>query len=524
VAPPQMYLHYRKDHLKPMGSAREDCDEARLSYSRRKDHGSPECAIQRIPYMRLALILSLGLLAITADAVAQTARKSAHDEAPPASPALPGPGAISDVMSNPYASTYVVPSARPFVIINANILTAAGPMLHGAAISVRAGKIVEVGAHVEMPAEAEIIDAKGRYVTPGIIDIHSHVGIMAAPQVPAHMELNEIYKLNFAENWAELAIWPQDPQIMADLTHGVTTVQVLPGSATLIGGRTVILHTVPATTTQEMKFPGAGQGLKIACGENPLTYSQQHEASTVMGEMSVLRKAFIDAEQYSRTWSQWKLTHEGPMPKRDLAMETLGGVLSGEIFVNIHCYRATDMVNLIDLSHEFGFKIRSFHHTVEGYKIGSLLAKEGIGAAVWADLGDQKTEAIDSIKANAALLYAEGARVITHSDDPSYAQRLTQDTAKMMEAGDEIGIHVSEDEAIKWNTINPAWAMGLDKKIGSLEKGKNADIVLWSGNPFSVYTRADEVWIDGALRFDRSKPETRPTTDFELGYVPGVTK
>jgi imidazolonepropionase-like amidohydrolase len=188
--------------------------------------------------------------------------------------------------------------------------------------------------------------------------------------------------------------------------------------------------------------------------------------------------------------------------------------------VHNHCYRADEMAQMIDVAHEFGYAIRSFHHGVEAYKIADLLAKEGIAASLWADWGGFKMEAIDGVKANLPIVARAGVRAIVHSDDPSGSQRLTQEAAKARAAGAAIGIVVPDEELIKWNTINPAWALGLDDRIGSLEAGKNADVVLWTGNPFSVYARAEKVWVDGALMFDRLDTAHQWHTDFELGFVP----
>jgi imidazolonepropionase-like amidohydrolase len=202
-------------------------------------------------------------------------------------------------------------------------------------------------------------------------------------------------------------------------------------------------------------------------------------------------------------------------------METLAEVLRGNILVHNHCYRADEMAQMLDVAKEFGYTIRSFHHVVEGYKIADRLASAGVAASIWADWGGFKMEALDGVKANAAILQHAGARAIIHSDDPSGAQRLNQEAAKAMAAGAALGLPVAPADAVKWLTINPAWALGLEGRIGSLEPGKNADLVLWSGDPFSVYTRAEKVWIDGVLRFDRAAPpETWWRTDFELGFVP----
>ena len=225
-----------------------------------------------------------------------------------------------------------------------------------------------------------------------------------------------------------------------------------------------------------------------------------------MGNVAGYRAAWIEAERYRRRWDAWNADHTGDPPDRNLGFETLAEVLRGNILVHNHCYRADEMAQMIDIAKEFGYKIRSFHHGVEAYKIAALLAKEGISGSLWADWGGFKMEAIDGIKANLAIVHAAGARAIVHSDDPSGSQRLNQEAAKAIAAGVAAGIPITKDEAIKWITINAAWALGLDDRIGSIEVGKNADVVLWSGDPFTVYTRAERVWIDGALLFDRTDP------------------
>lgn len=455
----------------------------------------------------------------TASAPPAPASQSAADAAKDA-PA-PGKGAVSKPNDDPFPSTYVAPASKPFAITNATILTAAGPAIQKGTIVIRDGKIAAVGAAVQVPSDAEVIDAKGQFVTPGIIDDHSHLGVYAAPgAAAANGDGNEMTNPNTAQVWAEHSVWPQDPQFPRNLAGGVTTLQVLPGSANLFGGRSAVLKVVPSRSVQGMKFPGAKYGLKMACGENPKRVYASRGPSTRMGNVAGYRAAWIQAEAYRRKWDKWNTDHKGDPPARDLQMETLADVLRGNILVHNHCYRADEMMQMIDISKEFGYQIRSFHHVVEGYKIGDVLGKEQIGSSLWADWGGFKMEALDGVKANAAIVHHAGGRVIIHSDDPSGSQRLNQETAKAMAAGARAGLPVTEDEAIKWLTINPAWALGLDDKIGSLEVGKNADIVLWSGDPFSVYTRTERVWIDGALRFDRKTPEAWWRTDFELGFVP----
>jgi imidazolonepropionase-like amidohydrolase len=468
--------------------------------------------------MRFSFCLLLAGVTACASATRQTTTSStaSRDSAQTGA----GLGGTSTPNADPFPSTYVPFPSRTTVIRNVNILTAAGPIIRNGAILLQNGKIAEVGATVNAPADALVIDGTGKYVTPGIIDDHSHLGVYAAPGVDALSDGNEATNPTTPYVWAEHSVWPQDPQFPRNLAGGVTTLQVLPGSANLIGGRSVVLKVVPGRTVQAMKFPGAKYGLKMACGENPKRVYQNRGPSTRMGNVAGYRSAWIAAEAYRRKWDKWNADHKGDPPGRDLGNETLAEVLRGNILVHNHCYRADEMAQMIDIAHEFGYKIRSFHHGVEAYKIGDLLAKEGISASLWADWGSFKMEALDAVKGNMALVDHAGARVIVHSDDPSGSQRLNQEAAKAMAAGAEIGLPISEDRAIKWLTINPAWALGLDDKIGSLEPGKNADVVLWSGDPFSVYTRAEKVWVDGAMLFDRNDPSEQWRTDFELGFVP----
>jgi imidazolonepropionase-like amidohydrolase len=454
-----------------------------------------------------------------ASATPATGRDSAAR--PAAAPGV-GSGAVSAPNANPFPSTYRPFASRPTVIRNVTILTAAGPTIRNGAVLLSGGKITEVGANVTAPADAVVIDGTGKYVTPGIIDTHSHIGAGAAPADPGAQtdDVNEATNPVTAHVWVEHSVWPQDPQFPRSLAGGVTTLQVLPGSANLIGGRSVVLKVVPARTVQGMKFPGAKYGLKMACGENPKRVYANRGPATRMGNVAGYRAAWIQAERYRRQWDKWNETHQGDPPQRDLGLETLAEVLRGNILVHNHCYRADEMAQMIDIAHEFGYKIRSFHHGVEAYKIGDILAREGISASVWADWGAFKLEAADAIRANMALLDRAGVRAIVHSDDASGEQRLNQEAAKGMAEGNRIGVPIDEDKAIKWLTINPAWALGLDDRIGSIEVGKNADVVLWSGDPFSVYSRPEKVWIDGAMLYDRLDPSEQWRTDFELGFVP----
>jgi imidazolonepropionase-like amidohydrolase len=431
-------------------------------------------------------------------------------------------GALSTPNADPFPSTYHPFASRPTVIRNVTILTAAGPAIRGGSVLLRDGKIAEVGATVSAPSDAVVIDGTGKYVTPGIIDTHSHIGAGGVPGDNGTQtnDVNEATNPVTANVWVEHSVWPQDPQFPRTLAGGVTTLQVLPGSANLIGGRSAVLKVVPSRTVQGMKFPGAKYGLKMACGENPKRVYRTRGPSTRMGNVAGYRAAWIQAEAYRRKWDKWNANHQGDPPARDLGLETLAEVLRGNILVHNHCYRADEMAQMIDIAHEFGYKIRSFHHGIEAYKIADLLARDSIAASVWADWGAFKLEAADAVRGNMAMLDHAGVRTIMHSDDASGEQRLNQEAAKAMAEGNRIGLPISEDEAVKWLSINPAWALGIDDRTGSIEVGKNADVVLWSGDPFSVYSRAEKVWIDGAMMFDRLDPAHQWRTDFELGFVP----
>ena len=422
-----------------------------------------------------------------------------------------------------YASTYQRHPNAPVVIRNATVLTAAGPELSRGSVSFADGRIVAVGADVPAPPGATVVDGSGKFVTPGIIDVHSHLGVYAAPGTPGLNDGNEATAPVTAQVWAEHSFWPQDPQIPLAIAGGITVLQILPGSANLIGGRSATLRLIPARTVQEMKYPGAPYGLKMACGENPKRVYEKTGPSTRMGNVAGYRAAFIEAEKYQLTWDAWEKKHTGTRPDRNLKLETLAGVLRGKILVHNHCYRADEMAQMLDLAREFGFHIRSFHHAVEAYKIADLLAREDVASSVWADWWGFKMESFDGIPENAALLQQAGARVIIHSDSPDGIQRLNQEAAKAMQAGDQAGIKVSREQAIRWLTANPAWALGIDSTTGTLEPGKAADVVVWSGDPFSVYSTVEQVYNDGWLVFDRRDQHRRPETDFNLGTgEPGV--
>jgi imidazolonepropionase-like amidohydrolase len=425
---------------------------------------------------------------------------------------------------NAYASTYQPPPSLPTLIQHATILTAAGPVIERGSLLLQGGKVSAVGQTVQAPADVVVIDAKGKWVTPGVIDTHSHLGVYPAPGIEAVSDGNEATSPNTAEVSAEHALWPQDPQFDLALAGGVTAMHLLPGSANLFGGRGVTVKNVHARTAEGMKFPGAPYGLKMACGENPKrVYGTRNTApATRMGNVAGYRRAWQAASEYREKWRRWRDTGSDPekRPERNLQLETLAGVLDGDIRVQNHCYRADEMAIMINLAKEFGYKISSFHHAVEAYKIRDLLADNDICASMWADWWGFKLEAFDGVSQNIPLVHQAKGCAIVHSDDPSGIQRLNQEAAKAMRAGREAGITLDRTDAIRWLTINPAKALGIDKVTGSLEPGKNADVVIWSGDPFSVYSRAEQVFVDGAVVFDRSDPAKQPRRDFSIGLLP----
>ncbi|MFY8076393.1 MAG: amidohydrolase [Sphingorhabdus lacus] len=415
----------------------------------------------------------------------------------------------------PFPSTYKAYPGVATAIRNVTIYDGEGGKIDNGVVFMSGGKISSVGGpDTPIPADIAVFDGAGKYVTPGIIDIHSHLGDYPTPSVEAHSDGNEATSPTTPEVWAEHSVWPQDPGFSRALANGgVTSLQILPGSANLMGGRSVVLKNVYSRTIQGMKFPGAPYGLKMACGENPKRVygTKGRMPSTRMGNLAVNRQTWIKAQEYR------KKRDSGKDFTRDLGMETLAGVLDGEISIQNHCYRADEMALVLDMAKEFGYKVSTFHHAVESYKIADLLRDNGVCSAVWADWWGFKMEAYDAIPENAAILQNSGACVIIHSDDENQIQRLNQEAAKAQADGRRMGIQISDAEVIKWLTYNPAKALGIADKTGSLKPGKMADVVLWNGNPLSVYSRPEMVWIDGALMYDAKDPKRRPVSDFELG-------
>jgi imidazolonepropionase-like amidohydrolase len=432
------------------------------------------------------------------------------------------------------ANVEIVPATVPPSVLlrHGTVLTATGKTYSPGFVLLDGGEISGVGAGdgPEPTIGTVVVDARGKFITPGIVDPHSHIGVFPVPETAAHDDGNEMTDPLGAGLRAEDSFWPEDPAIERAVAGGVTTIGVLPGSANLIGGRGAVMHLVPHRSARAMRLPGSPEILKMACGENPKrVYGQQKRApSTRMGNLRAVRDAFLKAQKYAREWDAWSSKDhtargekkegeaEAKPPDRDPALETLALVLRGDILVEWHCYQADDILAALALADEMGFKVRTLHHALEAYKIRDVLARRGVAVATWDDWWGFKMESYDGIPENLALLTEAGVRAAVHSDSPIAIQILNQAAGKAFAAGRRAGIKLDEDDAIQWLTINPAWELGIESQVGSLEKGKRADVVVWSEDPLSTYARAELVYIDGALIFDRSHV-TGPWSDFELG-------
>jgi imidazolonepropionase-like amidohydrolase len=408
-------------------------------------------------------------------------------------------------------------STGPTLLLRgATVLTAAGPQLDVADVLIAGDRIQAVGASLEAPAGVRVIDVSGRWITPGLIDAHSHIGVYPTPVVPPHSDGNEMSSPFTPHVRALESFWPQDPSIRYAVAGGVTSILTLPGSANLVGGQGATLRLVPGLAAAGMQFPGAPATMKMACGENPkFVYGVRKKTApgTRMGEVAMLRQELANAQSYKTA----------PDAAVDYKKQALQKVVSGETLIQNHCYRADEMLLRLDLFREFGITPRAFHHAVEAYKIRTQLAEANVGVATWADWWGRKIEMLDAVPAGVALLDSAGVKVAVHSDSPYDGQRLNQEAAKAMAAGQRIGLDVDRARAIRWVTANPAWIAGIESQVGTLEPGKQADLVVWSGDPFSVYTRAQLVFIAGDQVFDRAQPGSFPLSDFELGVRKAVT-
>src|SRR5712691_9334403 len=394
------------------------------------------------------------------------------------------------------------PEARAVILIqNATILTVSHGAIEHGSILIKDGKIAEVGQSIKAPKDAQVIDAAGQFVMPGIIDCHSHI---------AAESINEgSVSVSSMVDMAEI-LNPDDIDIYRDLAGGVTSANILHGSANAIGGQTLVIKLRWGQPAAKLPFEGALPGIKFALGENPkrsnfsVPGQPKRYPATRMGVEETIRGAFSEARDYKKSWDNYNkraATGEKNLipPRRDLRLEPLVEVLEGRRYVHSHCYREDEILMLLRVAKEFGFKVRTFQHVLEGYKVADELAAAGAGASTFSDWWAYKVEAYDAIPYNAALMTRRGVVVSINSDDAEEATHLNQEAAKSMKYGG-----LSHDEALKLVTLNPAMQLGIDKRAGSIDVGKDADLVIYNHDPLSAYAVVQETLIDGRVYFDRS--------------------
>ena len=394
------------------------------------------------------------------------------------------------------------------LIKNATVLTVTRGTIENGDVLIRNGKIAAVGKNLKAPAGATVIDATGMYLLPGIIDCHSHIAVDGG--------VNEGSIAVSSMVGIEDVIDPEDIDIYRDLAGGVTTANVLHGSANPIGGLNAVIKLRWGQDARGLLFEGAKPGIKFALGENPKRSNftpppgvPQRYPATRMGVMDVIREAFIDAREYRQKWQDYqKRVAAGEKnllaPRRDLKLEPLVEILEGKRLVHAHCYRADEILQLIRLAEEFGFKITTFQHVLEGYKVAKEIAAHGAGASTFSDWWAYKVEAYDAIPYNAALMTQKGVVVSINSDSAEEARHLNQEAGKTVKFGG-----LSETEALKLVTLNPARQLQIADRVGSIEVGKDADLVLYDKHPLSVYSVPQKVLIDGQVYFDRQQDIAR---------------
>jgi len=418
------------------------------------------------------------------------------------------------------------------------VWTAAGALHRSTDVLIKEGRIAKVGPNLQgqLPEGGLVIEASGRHLTPGLIDSHSHMGVFSLPYLDGNRDGNEATDPASPDVKASDAIWPQDPAIARSLAAGITTALVVPGSTNLVGGEGATIRLAPGRAAADLVFPGAPATVKMACGENPLrTYRGKGGPSTRMGSVGRVRRLLQSAVEYRRKWSRYGKQHakwcdgerkKGKLPpaapQHDPALETLVKVLEGKAQVHWHCYRADEMLLLMNLARQYGFRVRAFHHAVEAYKIRDVLHRVGTGVVTWVNWWGFKVEAFDNIPETPALLSRANVLTALHTDSQVVAQRFVQEAAQAFFRGRAAGLPINEDDAIKLVTLNAARLLGVDTQVGSIEEGKLADLVLWDGHPFSVYTRVERVLVDGRVVFDRSAGGTPRRSDFEIGTVPAA--
>ena len=402
------------------------------------------------------------------------------------------------------SSLWSVSLGAELAIVGATVLPVSGPPIPNGTVLVGGGKIVAVGADVQVPEDAEVVDGSGSFLMPGIIDVHSHMGVYPWPSARAHGDGNEAIDPVTARVRAEDSVHVSDPAFSRARAGGVTTVQVLPGSANIVGGESAVLKLRPARTLERMRFVGAPRGIKMACGENPKrVYGDDVDGpSTRMGNLAAMRGAFQAAKDHRKALA----THRDP-PPTDANLQTLLDVLDGKVRVHVHCYRHDDIEGIYRVMDEFGVQVASIQHALEAYKVRDMIIAHGTGIATWADWWGFKMEAFDGIPHNAAMVKNDGGIVAIHSDSSNQVQRLNIQASKTLRYG------MSEAAALETITIDPAKMLGIEDKVGTIAVGKDADLALFSAHPLDMYSLNTHTWIDGQLVYDRAKegtPHARP--------------
>ena len=393
------------------------------------------------------------------------------------------------------------------LIRNATILTVSHGTLTNTDVLIRRGKIAAIGKNLRAAADAKVIDATGKFVMPGIIDCHSHSMLDGINE--GTVSVSSMVRTRDVLN-------PGDADLYRELAGGVTALNLLHGSANSIGGQNTTVKIKYGRPVEDFIFPGAPPGIKFALGENPKRSSatlqpgqQRRYPATRMGVEETIREAFTRARDYKKSWEEYNAgIKRGEKnlipPRRDLQLEPLVEILEGKRLVHAHCYRADEILMLINLANEFGFKIRTFQHVLEGYKVAKEIAEHGAGASTFADFWGYKIEAYDAIAYNTAILVRHGVNTSVNSDSDERARRLNIEAAKAMRYGD-----LTETEALKLITMNPAWQLGIQDRVGSIDVGKDADLAIWNAHPFSVYARVDTTFVDGEIFFDRQQDLAR---------------
>jgi imidazolonepropionase-like amidohydrolase len=396
------------------------------------------------------------------------------------------------------------PAARPVILIqNATILTVSHGTIEHGSILIKDGKIAEVGTSVKAPKDAQVFDAAGQFVIPGIIDCHSHIAVDGSVN-EGSVSVSSI--VNIAD-----VLNPDDIDIYRDLAGGVTVANVLHGSANSIGGQTLVIKLRWGLPASKLPFEGAVPGIKFALGENPkrsnfsIPGATPRYPTTRMGVEETIRTAFAEARDYKKTWDDYDKRVAGGdknriPPRRDLRLDPLVEVLEGKRYVHSHCYREDEILMLLRVAKEFGFKVRTLQHVLEGYKVADEIAAAGTGASTFSDWWAYKVEAYDAIPYNAAIMTRRGVVVSINSDDAEEATHLNQEAAKTMKYGG-----LTHDEALKLVTLNPAIQLGIDKRVGSIDVGKDADLVIYNHDPLSAYAVVQQTLIDGRVYFDRKR-------------------